>query len=262
MRWLFSIQVFLFMALALWPVTAVRGNNDDIITDRNQVSTVGYSVTSNLGAVPESANITDIPKFTSGDSAGNNPGGEFSLSGYITPADREIAALAERTGNPQDAYKVAVQWPYVSDEKLNQVTDKWLTPHEFITASPFYATNPLPGEIVGDCEEKANTLVSLIRATGVSPDSVRVVLGKVTFNGIKMGHAWVELLAGGRWLALDTCWGPYWDDQAGELVHRDGVPFNYYADHSYPVVKVWVYYNDVYYMDLRNGSGNAPASWF
>jgi hypothetical protein len=156
---------------------------------------------------------------------------------------------------------MAVQWTYVSDQKLNRVADKWLTPHEFLTGTPDDSNNPLQGKIVSDCEEKANTLVSLMRAEGVRPEEVRVALGEVTFNDIKTGHAWVELLTHGLWLSLDPCWGPYWDDKAGKLVRREGVPFDYYSSHTYPVIQVWIYYNDIYYLDPRDSSGDASASW-
>jgi glycosyltransferase involved in cell wall biosynthesis len=45
------------------------------------------------------------------------------------------------------------------------------------------------------------------------------------------------------------------------LVRREAVPFEYYASHAYPVLQTWVYYNDIYYLDPRDGSGNAPDSW-
>ena len=149
----------------------------------------------------------------------------------------------------------------MSEQELNHAADKWLTPKEFLTNTPHYPSNPVKGEEVSDCEEQAHALVSLIRAEGIPPEEVRVALGEIKLGDVEMGHAWVELLSNGRWVALDPSCGPYWDDKAGKLVHRRGVPFDCYASHSYPVLQVWAYYNDIYYLDPRDGSGNAPASW-
>jgi len=130
-----------------------------------------------------------------------------------------------------------------------------------LTNTPHYSSNPLKGEKVSDCEEQGNTLASLIRAAGIRPEEVRVALGEVMFNDTETGHAWVELFANGHWVALDPSSGPYWDDEAGKQVRRRGVPFDYYASHIYPVLQVRAYYNDIYYLDPRDGSGNAPVSW-
>ena len=72
---------------------------------------------------------------------------------------------------------------WVSERTLNDVIEKWLTPHEFLVDTPDYPTNPVPGRVASDCSEQANTLVSVLRAIGVSPDKVRVVLGEVNFDG-------------------------------------------------------------------------------
>jgi hypothetical protein len=180
---------------------------------------------------------------------------------FVTPESQTIKALAAQTHGYEDAYQMALQWIYVSDEKLNHSIDKWLTPHEFLTNVPHYPGNPLPGKAVSDCEEKANTLVSIIRAQGVQPEEVRVVLGEVTFGDSETGHAWVELYLEGQWTVLDPCLGPYWDDRFEKLICRQGVPFQYYRSHVYPVLQVWIYYNDVYHLDVRSVSGDAPVSW-
>ncbi len=180
---------------------------------------------------------------------------------FVTPDDPAIKALAAQTHGYAKAYQMALQWIYVSDEKLNHSIDKWLTPDEFLTKVPYYPSNPLPGKAVSDCEEKANALVSIIRAQGVHPEEVRVVLGEVGFGDLDMGHAWVELFLEGQWTVLDPCLGPYWDDKADKLFCRQGVSFNYYRSHVYPVLQVWTYYNDVYYLDVSSVSGDAPASW-
>ena len=71
----------------------------------------------------------------------------------------------------------------------------------------------------------------------------------------------MELWHNREWLPLAATSGPYWDDEEGKLVTRNGAPFNYYAKYEYPEIEVWAYYNDIYYLDPRTGSGNAPPSW-
>ena len=180
---------------------------------------------------------------------------------YVTPKDQAIESLAARINGARGAYEIAVQWIYVSEQKLNYTTDKWLTPHEFLAKTPHYPSNPLKGKEVSDCEEQAHSLVSLIRAEGIRPEEVRVVIGEVEFAGRAIGHVWVELLINGCWVALDPVSGPYWDDDTERLIIRQGHPFNYYTSHDYPVLQVHAYYNDIYYLDLKDGSGNAPVLW-
>lgn len=231
------------------------GDNDDItirgVEPRRLVSPLITS--SPISYRPANPGIKDSVK--------GNTDEELLFRLFITPEDQEIEALAAHISRPRDAYEIAVQWIYVSEEQLNHAVDKWLTPHEFLANTPHYPGNPLKGKEVSDCEEQANTLVSLIRAQGIRPEEIRVVLGQVTFNDVATGHAWVELLTNRKWLSLDPSWGPYWDDKAGKLIQRRGLPFEYYARHAYPVLQAWAYYNDIYYLNPRDGSGNFPASW-
>ena len=180
---------------------------------------------------------------------------------YVTPQAPAVGALAVQTKGARDAYSVAVQWTWVSEQTLNNVAEKWLMPDEFLTGTPNYPNNPVKGKVVSDCEEQANTLVSLLRAEGIIPEEGRVVLGKVRFGDKEGGHAWVELKFNGHWLALEPTSGSYWDDETAKLVRSRGVPFDYYAGHTYPEIQVWAYYNDIYYLDPRDNAGNAPDSW-
>jgi hypothetical protein len=180
---------------------------------------------------------------------------------YVTPEIEIIEDLSRELDGVEGAYETAVQWVYVSENTLNNAADKWLTPNEFLTGTPYYPANPLPGEEASDCEEQASTLVSLIRAQGVGPDEVRAAVGKVSINNKATGHVWAELYVDQRWLALDPTFGPYWDDAGGKLVPRRGLPFDYYLDHTYPATEVWAYYNDIYQIDSACGAGYAPASW-
>jgi hypothetical protein len=260
MKLLFPTLVMLL--LTLWPASPVWSYNDNLTgQDADQTTFIGHTIISSLTSIPKSSQVDSSPIFNSKDSDDGNHWEDFSWQQYITPNDPVIIVLADKIRKPKDAYQIATQWTYITDEKLNHVVDKWLTPHEFLTNTPHYLNNPLQGEIVSDCEEKANTLVSLMRAKGIQPEEVRVVLGEVTFNDIITGHAWVELLIDDHWLDLDPCWGPYWDGKTGDPVCRKGVPFDYYATHTYPVGQVWTYYNDIYYLDVRDDSGDAPVSW-
>ncbi len=252
----------IILTLAPWLIICSQSYNDDI-TGQNatQIALDKPSITSGIASAQESSRHYIPPIPETGDHVKNNSGEEFPFWIYVTPDAQAIEALANQINGAADAYKVAVQWTYVSEQKLNHVADRWLTPHRFLTETPHYSSNPVKGQEVSDCEEQANTLVSLIRAEGIRPEEVRVALGEVTFNDVESGHAWVELLTNGQWVALDPSWGPYWDGKDEKLVRRRGIPFDYYASHTYPVLQVWAYYNDTYYLDPRDGSGNVPASW-
>ena len=189
------------------------------------------------------------------------PGKQSRYQLYVTPGAAAVEALAGRINGARDAYREANHWIWVSDHTLHGEFEKWLIPQEFLSDTPNYPSNPLKGNAVSDCEEQANTLVSLLRTEGVSPEKVRVVLGKVKFEDGEGGHAWVELWQNEEWLSLDATSGSYWNDDEGKLVKRGGVPFNYYSSHDYPDIEAWSYYNDIYYLDPRTGSGDAPDSW-
>jgi len=233
------------------------------------------------------ANVPDETRLTPGSLAQSdaiNPGGKSYADGdvnsvestyigtdsdkkfpfhlYVTPKNTVIMDLANTISGPEEAYQTARQWIYVSDKKLNDVADYWLTPYEFLLNTRNYPDNPLKGMSVSDCEEQANGLTSLLRAIGIQPENVRVVVGEVIFNSETLGHVWVELLVSQKWLVLDATCGPYWDDDIGILIERIGTPFDYYSNQTYPVLHTWVYYNDVYYLNAETGSGDAPVSWY
>jgi len=167
---------------------------------------------------------------------------------FVTPDNSVIRELSNGK-TVQEIYEIAVDWTWVSDSILNGKTEKWLLPHEFLSNTPSYSTNPSQGNAVSDCSEQANTLVSLLRASGIAAEDVRVVLGKVDFDGNIGGHAWVELKEDGRWKVLDVTCGPYYDEENEEVIERNGVGDDYWKYHPYPVEEVWCYYNDRYYTD-------------
>jgi hypothetical protein len=180
---------------------------------------------------------------------------------YVTPDDPAVRELAEEVGGVREAYYQAVQWLWVSDQTLNGVPERWLYPDAFLNETPSNPNNPIPGCVASDCEEQAYTLVSVLRALGVSPDNVRVVLGRVKFGDYVGGHAWAELFENGSWLALETTSGPFWSDDEQKLYVSSGLPFDYFRDHPYPAVERWAFFNDVYSTNLVTGETNAPAGW-
>jgi len=133
---------------------------------------------------------------------------------YVTPFDSAVRHLSDGVNGKIAAYRAAVGWVWVSDATLNGVDEKWLVPHVFLVDTPNYDTNPAKPREASDCEEQANTLVSLLRAEGVEAEDVRVVLGLVNFGGDEGGHAWVEVYENDKWLALEATSGPYYDDDS------------------------------------------------
>ena len=239
-RWLGRFFLLLVILLPVtWFLAYTRNCNSGITgPDAVQIVLVGPSVASGLTKVQEPSHCYSYLTSEIRGCVGSNAVEEFPFRLYVTPEDKTVEALAAQLNGAKDAYKVAVQWTYVSEQKLNHIADKWLTPKEFFANTPHYPSNPLKGKEVSDCEEQAHALVSLIRAEGIPPEEVRVALGEIKLGDVETGHAWVELLSNGRWVALDPSCGPYWDDKAGKLVRRRGVPFDYYASHSYPVLQI------------------------
>ena len=181
----------ILLVLAPWPIIYSQSYNDDI-TGQNaaQIALDKPSLTSGLASTQEPSRHYSPPIPKTGDHVENNSGEEFPFWIYVTPKDQAIEALADQINGVLDAYEVAVQWTYVSEQKLNHVADQWLTPHRFLIETPHSPSNPVKGQEASDCEEQANTLASLIRAEGIGPEEVRMALREVTFNDVETGHAW------------------------------------------------------------------------
>ncbi|MDQ1275536.1 MAG: hypothetical protein QG610_1110 [Euryarchaeota archaeon] len=185
---------------------------------------------------------------------------------YVTPDAQAVESYLEENGldDKYEIYEAALSWVWVSDETLNCEEEKWLTPTEFLEDTSEYSSNPVHGEPASDCEEQANTLASLLIASGEYNEStVRVAVGKVDFGDVSGGHAWVEVYEDGEWFPLDSTDGPYYDDDSSELIPAESSEVNYdkYRDSTYPVVEIWYYYNDEYFIDLGTQLENAPVSW-
>jgi len=180
---------------------------------------------------------------------------------YVTPKDSEVQRLVKGISTEDEAYATAVKWLWVSDQTLNGKRELWLMPHEFLTNTPGYLTNPVQGMIASDCEEQAYTLVSLLRAIGISAEDVRVVVGEANFGDETTGHAWIEIYENGKWFALDATSGSYWNDDDNTLYDRAGYPYRYFKTHTYPSIEIWAYFNDIYYYNPSTGDINAPDHW-
>ncbi len=186
---------------------------------------------------------------------------EYQL--YVTPDAESVQDLADNLDGIQEIYDEALSWVWVSEEYLNGVKEYWYYPEEFLTETPENSNNPSPGTPASDCEEQANTLVSLLIADGYEPENVRVVLGEVNFNGQRGGHAWVEIYEDGHWIPLEATAGAYYDDETDTLYAATSISYDYFEYHRYPVIDVWYYYNNEYYLDMTEGTpqGTAPEHW-
>lgn len=49
------------------------------------------------------------------------------------------------------------------------------------------------------------------------------------------GHAWAELQPNGRWLQLESTYGPNWGEGAAQLRAHTGALFSYYAITAIPL---------------------------
>ena len=180
---------------------------------------------------------------------------------YVTPDSEAVQELAEKLDGVQEIYDEALSWIWVSETYLNGVEEMWYYPEEFLTETPGLSTNPSSGDIASDCSEQANTLTSLLIADGFGEENVRVVLGLVDFSGQIGGHAWVEIYEDGGWFALEATAGRYYDESTGTISESEDIPYNYFEYASFPVEEVWYYYNNEYFWDETQSSGNAPDSW-
>lgn len=194
------------------------------------------------------AEPTQLKVYLEGEGWDTQLGQSSPYQQFVTPDNSVIRELStDKT--VQEIYEMAVGWTWVSDNVLNGKIEKWLLPQELLSNTPGYLTNPAQGNVVSDCSEQANTLVSLLRASGVAAEDVRVVLGEVDFSGTVGGHAWVEIKEDGRWMVLEATSGPFYDEEGEALISRGGMSYDYWKYHPYPVMEVWCYYNDVYFTD-------------
>ena len=184
---------------------------------------------------------------------------------YVTPNNPVVTSYLTTNSitTAQQAYATAVDWTWVSDQTLHSTPEHWMLPAAFISNTPSDPDNPVPGNIVSDCESQAYTLVSLLEAMGTSKSNVRVVVGEVNFSGEIGGHAWVQLYQDGDWFELEATSGPFWDDDDAILVENTGFPYTFFKNRPYPVVEYWAFFNDQYFYNPHNDkkSLDLPSHW-
>lgn len=82
---------------------------------------------------------------------------------------------------------------YVTDKSAFGLEDLWLFPEETLMLGK------------GDCEDTSFLLASLLLASGISEQCVRVVMGRVASPAGAYGHAWVVYQCeSGQWCLLET----------------------------------------------------------
>ena len=184
---------------------------------------------------------------------------------YVTPYNQSVQEyiLNNQITTAPQAYSLAVNWIWVSDQTLHGKQEEWLLPHQFIKETPDLVTNPIPGYLVSDCESQAYTLVSILEGIGMLKEDVRVVIGEVDFSGEIGGHAWIQVYENDRWFALEPTSGPFWDDDDLQLINNPGFPYNFFKNHPYPVVEYWAYFNDRYFYNPHSAksSPDLPSHW-
>lgn len=187
---------------------------------------------------------------------------------YVTPAHPSLAGHPLASLSPEELYLHAARsWIWVTDKTLYGTPDYWAAPQEFLLSSPSLATNPLPGSVVGDCEDQAFALATLLRMGGMPASDVRVGIGQVKITNPATGlsyvglHAWVEIWWDSAWMALDPSMPTYWEASSENVVCRDVPDFTHYAVARYPIMELWAYMSDEYYWCALNGYGTAPAFW-
>ena len=157
----------------------------------------------------------------------------------------------------QEAYDESSSIVYLSDKILWEQDEKWVSPNTVFEDTPLINTNPTTGA-VSDCEEHAITFVAMARQQNIPAENVRIATGYVEINNEKFGHAWAQIkLTDGTWMNVEPTSGSYIENN--ELVEHNALGLYYYKDKTYPVVEIWSYFNDKYYVD-SSGSA-APEDW-
>jgi len=253
------VTILLFTPLCGCTVTTPPGITPSLANDSSQPRHAVINVINRSDF--DDMVLRDNPDFISIIDDPSNGGEVSPYQRYVTPGAPAVQAIASEVDTVRNAYTVGVSWLWVSDATLNGETERWLKPQMFLNGTPDFEDNPVPGEPASDCEEQANTLTSLLRAIDVAPENVRSAMGEVNFSGDVGGHVWTEVWYQGQWVQLDCTCGPYWDDGESKLVNSGGLPFNYFINNDYPVIEVWYYFNDQYFLDVGSGEGNAPGTW-
>lgn len=152
------------------------------------------------------------------------PGGK-PFRQFVTPDSGMVKDLAAGMDSIEDILEYAGGWNYKPD--MPKGTDNWTLPAAFIL-----------NDMSGDCEEFANTFVSLARSMGMEPENIRVAIGEIKSGRDTPGHAWVEEYQSDEWIVHEL----------------------YNPDIELKIIRTWAYYNDIYHL-YESGAGNAPEHW-
>ena len=107
------------------------------------------------------------------------------------PPAREAGTFDIRAWKIWDYVARSVQ--YITDKQSFGLEDFWLFPEETLMLHK------------GDCEDSSFLLATLLLASGVSEQCVRVVLGRVASPEGAYGHAWVVYQnEAGQWCLLES----------------------------------------------------------
>lgn len=159
-------------------------------------------------------------------------GNRVYLTEFVTPTTYAIDQLVLSLQGPTREETIWNCWDWVcrNIKYKSERGDVWHTPSEAITMGK------------SDCEEKAFTLCSLLRASGLSPDEVFVSLG--TYGRFGDGHAWCTILDGGK----------YWCLEATLSAAPNAIP-----EQAHPY-DAYILFNDIQTIELRAGFSLSRAN--
>ena len=122
------------------------------------------------------------------------PNNSYTVNKFITPTDAQINTMAQRINSRcYNLLKgcfdfVSLRIRYQTDIKQYGIQEHWALPIETLKRG------------TGDCEDTSFLLASLLLAAGVTPQNVRVALGRTSSGG----HAWVEVRTDKGWYILES----------------------------------------------------------
>ncbi|MBI5539675.1 MAG: transglutaminase domain-containing protein [Bacteroidia bacterium] len=116
----------------------------------------------------------------------------YYYNDYITPSNKDVIAIVHQlSGNQIESCfnYVSLNIEYVIDKQQYGFDEYWAFPEETISRR------------MGDCEDTSFLLASLLLASGINQNYIRVVIGFLH----RKGHAWVEVdTSDYGWLILES----------------------------------------------------------
>jgi len=159
-------------------------------------------------------------------------GNRVYLTEFITPRTYLIEQLVPSLQGPTREETIWNCWDWVcrNIKYKSERGDVWGTPSEAITKGN------------SDCEEKAFTLCSLLRACGLSSDEVFVAVG--THGRFNDGHAWCDIFEDGKYYVLEATLSA-----APNTIPEQAHPYAAY-----------ILFNDIQTIELRPGFSFSRAN--